>query len=195
MLVDDLLDELVNRTFTDTDDNDSTFMISKYDVDVSTSGSSHGQSQSEGYRSKNVTDSSLQDSLPIVSESEHNEPSMSSKSNESTFVSTVEDTESQFAMTEEDSVSSLNEEGASKSELELEFSNKQNGKASLNQPSDPVDAMMSKLVELEKNGKPFSKKNQLGNKKKRNHSLTSQENLNRHKTSKNSKSQECLNKL
>lgn len=193
MLVDDLLEELVNRTFTDNDDTDSTFMISKYDVDVSTNGSSDGQSVSEGYRSKNVTDSSLQDSLPIVNESDHHEPNMSSKSNESTFVSTVEDTESPFAMTEEDSVSSLNEESGSKSELE--FSNKPNGKASLNQPSDPVDAMMSKLAEMEKNCKPFSKKNHLGNKKKRNHSLTSQENLNRHKASTNSKSQECLNKL
>ncbi|KAG4070253.1 hypothetical protein HA402_009816 [Bradysia odoriphaga] len=215
MLEHDLLDELMNRTFSDTDNTDSTFMISKFG-DISTNGSSNdGHSLSEDYqsplKSKQSLDSSLQDTLPIsASESEHQEPNMSTKSNEATFVSTVDDTdESAFALTEEESSHSPNDHSkhserngsrSSESTVPTNLSSKVS-KESLNAPLDPVDAMMFKLVEMEGNewkvgNSKKSAKNRHGNKKKRNFSLSSsQENVNSQTAMKSSKSQEAINKL
>lgn len=200
-----LLDELMSRTFTDSDDDsDPTFMIGK-----------GGQDNESSSMSK--TDSRLQDTLPIASASEHHESSLDqSTSNDITFVSTVstvDDTEvSPFATTEDDSTTSHNEEVRMNPDSDEKPSTEPStaetngtakiGKESLNVPtvpSDPVDAMMSKFVEMERNGKLNLKKNgkgQHGNKKKRNHSLTtSQENVNRQKPIKESKSQEAIDQL
>ncbi len=211
MLEDDLLQELMNETYPDTDRTDSTFMMSKCSQ-ISTNGSSNdGQSLSEEEyhspgRSKNGVDLSLQDTLPVsASESEVQEPNMSrqsnisTKTNEMTFVSTVDDTEeSIFAMTDEDSGTLPSDQGHQ--ELKTNGSSKI-GKESLNQPIDavdPVDAMFSKIAEMENNGKIHTKKagkNHHGNKKKRNFSLTSQENVERQKPMKESKSQEFMHQL
>ncbi|XP_037051130.1 dentin sialophosphoprotein-like isoform X2 [Bradysia coprophila] len=215
MLEHDLLDDLMNRTFSDTDNTDSTFMISKFG-DISTNGSSNdGHSLSEDFqspfKSKHSLDSSLQDTLPIsASESEHQEPNMSTKSNEGTFVSTVDDTEeSAFALTEEESGQSPNDNskhsernGSRSTESTVQTNgNSKVSKESLNAPVDPLDAMMFKLVEMESsewkiNNSKKSGKNRHGNKKKRNYSLTSsQENVNSQSSMKASKSQEAINKL
>lgn len=208
MLDHDLLDELMNHTYSDTDNTDSTFMISKF-ADISTNGSSnYGQSLSEDYqsplKSKDSLDSSLQDTLPVsASESEHQEPNMSTKTNEGTFVSTVDDTEeSAFALTEEDSGHSVNgnamhSNGSRSPEPTTAQSNgtKKVGKESLNAPTDPVDVMILKMVELEQNGKLNTKKSGKNKNKKRNFSLSSQENIDRQISAKASKSQESLNQL
>lgn len=206
MLDQDLFDDLMNKTFSDTDHTDSTFTISKF-TDISTNGSlNDAQSFSEDYGSplkdQYSSDSSLQETLPNpVSKCEHQEPNISSKSNEVTFVSTVDDTEeSAFALTEDDSSHSLNGmhsesngSAATESTVHTNGSSKI-GKESLNVPVDPVDAMMFKFVEMKNNGKINIKK--AGKNKRRNFSLTSQENLNqRQNNEKASKSQEALDQL
>lgn len=222
MLDRNLLDDLMNRTFSDTDDLDETWVICG-DM-VSTNSSSNAHSLSEEYQSPiraSVLDcQSLQDTLPMASasESEHHEPNMSSKTNEITFESTVGDTDkSSFAMTEDDSTSSLNEENrtkierngklsiGSKEELSgssfkssTKGSGKNVSKESVNR-MHPIDAMISTLVEFETKGKPNLKtvgKNHQGNKKQRNYSFTaSQENVNRQKLVKESRSQESIDQL
>lgn len=198
---DNLLDDLMNRTFTDSDDDsDPTFVLAK-----------GGDGEDKRSSSKSKNESRVQDTLPAASD--HHESSMDSKSNDATFVSTistVDDTEeSAFVMTEDDSTTiSSNEEARtdpdSNKKPSAESTAQTNGtskigKESLNEPiSDPVDAMMSKFVEMEQNGKLHLKKSGKNqhSRKKRNHSLTtSQENVNRQKPIKESKSQESINQL
>lgn len=170
MLDYNVLEDLMNRTFLDTDDDeDSTFMLSKME-EVSTNTSSNQESHSEDYQSsgkyKDNLHLLLQDTLPVgsTSESEVPGPNVSVKSTENTFESTTADTE-EFVMTEEGSTSSLNEESRTKFESNGKLSigsdpnlssksepvsskpqNGVHGKESLNQ-RDPADALMSKLVE------------------------------------------------
>lgn len=221
------LEELMNRTFSDTDDTDSTFVVSKIEED-STSGSSDEASHSADYRSPSKSENNaqsstyLQETLPIASTSETN---VSSKSAEITFESTVADTEG-FVMTEEGSTSSLNEESrtkfesngklsigsteesehfdpsaSSKSDPELNKKEKV-GKESLNQFSDPADALMAKLVEKcgTVNQRAYGKYHQ-GNKKYNNKiqhdgKPIGQENINNgnHQEPMESKSQESIDK-
>lgn len=217
MLDRDLLDDLINRTFSDTDDLDSTWVI--HGDMVSTNSSSNAHSLSEEYQSPiraSVLDcQSLQDTLPMASASESDQQS---KTNEITLESTVSDTDkSSFAMTEDDSTSSLNEENRTKIERNRKLSigskgelsgssfkssskgsGKNVSKESVNR-MHPLDAMISTLVELETKGKSNLKtvgKNHQGNKKQRNYSFTaSQENVNRQKSVKQSRSQESIDQL
>lgn len=212
MLDANLLAEMLNRTFSDDDDLDSTFMISKCE-ELSSSESSNGHSLSEEYRSPikaSISDpEALQDTLPMASanESEQHEQNMSSKSNEVTFESTVGDTDEQAVATnEDDSTTSVNEENRTKIKtngkqsngstngLAEHLSNGSNGtqqasKESLNLSVDPVDSLMSTLVAMDKTGKK-------NNRKKRNYSSSmSQESVNRQKSGNKTRSQEAIDKL
>lgn len=169
MLDYNVLEDLLNRTFSDTDDADSTFTISKIE-DNSTNASSSQNSHSEDYQSsprpKNNLHKLLQDTLPVASTSETEIPGPN-VSPETTPESTVADTD-EFVMTKDGSTSSLNEDSRTKFESNGKLSigsdanlssksepesNKQhngvngNGKWSLNEPLDAADTLMSKLVE------------------------------------------------
>lgn len=211
MLDYDLLEELMNHTFSDCDD-DPTFMAA---TDASTTNSSSNDGLSEDYyqspaKSKNNVSLSLQETLPLSA----NESNRQELSNESTFVSTVDDTEeSAFATTDGESSVIPNvsdhtkpEGNKSNGKVKEEMSTQpndqpvvrvKNGKEALNVPIDPVDAMMSDLLEKENAGKIHFKKGKNHNRKKRNFSLTSsQENIDRQNNQgKQSRSQEALHRL
>lgn len=206
MLDYDLLEEVINRTFSDGDLTDPTYMPLDGD-EVSSDGSSmQGNGVTNGEGAPNAAESSLQDTMPVsANESAQPEPNHLSKSNESTFVSTVDDTEeSAFVMTEEDSSMASSGDIGKKPESNAKLTtDTQSGKAgkigkeSLNQPLDPVDAMMAGLMardtkmNFKKNGK-----NHYGNKKKRNFSAGGDfENGDRQSESKENRSHEDLNRL
>lgn len=92
-----LLEELINRTFSDNDDLDSTFTISR-DGGASMKCSDGESSSDEDYhetvpaKSKNVSDLSLQDTMPMASDTSRNKRKMSSESNDTSFESTAGDT-------------------------------------------------------------------------------------------------------
>lgn len=114
------LEDLANRTFSDNDDSDSTFVPEEVSATSSTINSSHEELHSEDDPSKSQNDPlsmSLQDTLPILSasESEQPEPNASSKSIEITFESTV-DEQSTLLMTDYGSTSSLNDDSHAKVE-------------------------------------------------------------------------------
>lgn len=194
MLDYNVLEELMNRTYSDTDDLDTTFMINK-SMEASSSGSTSEEyydSPTESQNDNNV----LKDTLPITSasESEHLQP----KSNELT----CGDTEESAFVTEDDSISSLNVENRTDTESNDQQSSKSDtmpskkkvGKESLNVYSDPADEMISKLAQVDQKGKSNGKNKQ--GRKKRYHSLTaSRENLDVENPGKKSNSQQDINLL
>lgn len=151
MLDFNLLDELMNTTFleSDGDDLDSTYTIGKNGL-ASMISSSFDQSFSED---NNHSDLSLQDDSPIFElEPKHQKPS--SKSNEISLESTEE---SEFMMSSQGSSSSL-KDSHTKCEINGEPSAESNwsvepaGKASLNEPIDAADVVITKLVQMQKEG-------------------------------------------
>ncbi len=164
----DQLEDLMNRTFSDNDELDSTFTISRSADTSMFNCSSNGQSSSEDHNSF------LNDTLPIISESEERDEKLSSTSKELNFELNAGDAnESEFLVTRDGSTSSLTEESRSKFEsngkLSIESSLSDNhasiksesgssqqriGKESFNQSNDPTDALMAHLVQRENDGKP-----------------------------------------
>lgn len=178
MLDYDLLEELMNRTFSDSDDFDSTFTMSRND-EASMNVSWNEEGLSDDCQSKNNAHTSLKDTLPIASASDRYKLNLSSS--EISFESTVGDIdELAFMMARKDSTSSLNEESRTKfdnnGKLSIE-STVQPKRSNLNgsfksdessDAADAADAMISKLVQMQKDGKTNFKINaqfQQGNRK------------------------------
>lgn len=179
MLDYDLLEELMNRTFSDSDDLDSTFTISRND-EASMNVSWNEEGFLDDSQSKNKAHISLKDTLPTSSASDRHKLNLSST--EISFESTVGDIdELAFMMTRKASTSSLNEESRTRfenngklsigstvqpkrSNLNGSFKSDESSDAAL----DAADAMISKLVQMQKDGTTNFKINaqfQQGNRK------------------------------
>lgn len=146
----------MNRTFSDTDDLDSTFTISRND-DVSMNVSWNEESVSEDgqspLKSRNGAQKSQLDTSPIASTSKSDRQRSHLSSNENSF--------DEFMRTRTDSTSSLNEESRSKFENKSKlYSTTQSShgnrnrsfKSESDEPYDPADVVISKLVKMQKDG-------------------------------------------
>lgn len=179
MLDYDLLEELIDQTFSDTDDLDSTFTISRYGDPSMNCSSNNEQSFSDNNQS------------PVQPKNDVGLPTdpFDLNTTDATFESTTD--ESAFMMTRQDSTSSLTEESRTKFESSgklfigstaesnqneqcrsvesgLGSSKKSIGKESLNEPSDAAEVVIAKLVQMQKEGKTnfrINGKFQQGNKK------------------------------
>ncbi|KAJ6641028.1 hypothetical protein Bhyg_05961 [Pseudolycoriella hygida] len=180
-----LLAHLLNKTFSENDDSDPSFLISRSEMSTNISSNA-----SEGHPSSSKAMSQeLQDTLPSYKSGEMDP---TTKSTDVTFVSTADSEREDLTTSNSEGDSSAfsnesNKEAKGKQQLNVEKGNqntKKVGKESLNVPED---ALISKLAERLQDG--IGKH---GKKKKRNFSLSNEESLLRRKPVKASKSQEDI---
>lgn len=165
----DLFDELLNRTFSDSDNAmDSTFTIGRSEnmsMNLSSNGLTFLEEDEDEYNPSDTTENniSLNDTQPFGSTSESE-----LKALKSSLYSTVDDTDqSAFIMNRECTTSSPNErrtmfeyndtsvaDGAEQAGVPESDSDQRTSsdKAYLNQRGDPADDLMSKLMQKQKDG-------------------------------------------
>lgn len=178
-----ILEEMMSRSFSDNDDLDTTFTVSRFEdvdddldstftisraTDVSVNVSSNEDSLSEDASDCQSPLKSQKDSHKSIRQPGGQQPSLSLKAKKISFKETVEEMdESPFTINKEGSSSALNEESRkesenipSKAESDQNIPLQSEGGPS-NQPTDKestsddvthVDTVISKLVEMQKEG-------------------------------------------